>query len=309
MENDKLKFKIILIILIFLFGIFGLAGRSQAAQYFYFDAESGTVGSALPNPPFCQKECTGLGSKGTYQTIGGTPQGTKYYQWQTVANQLEARTVIDSPSMPVACSLGTTYYLAYYFNFSRINNLDIWHISGQSADKGVEMDGYGIRWVVSRGSWETYLVNNQDHHYTIWLGNPTFHLNSELEIVDALVTNQNGYSRSNPIQLHYEHWYSIVMGVKMATDNTGVVTVWLNGQKVIEYTNIKTAAYISPTIDVLTINGTIAQPAYDAPAHYRRFDAFMLTDNWQDIIDGSYLQAPGTSDTTPPAAPSGVSVQ
>lgn len=38
------------------------------------------------------------------------------------------------------------------------------------------------------------------------------------------------------------------------------------------------------------MNGTIAQPAYDAPAHSRRFDALLLTDNWQNIINLGYLK-------------------
>ena len=53
------------------------------------------------------------------------------------------------------------------------------------------------------------------------------------------------------------------------------------------------------------MGGTIAQTAYDAPAHYRKFDAFMLTDNWQDIIDGGYLSGEG-GDTQAPTVPDGL---
>ena len=46
--------------------------------------------------------------------------------------------------------------------------------------------------------------------------------------------------------------------------------------------------YYLPT--QITMGGTIAQPAYNAPAHYRQFDALLLTDNWQNIIDLGYLK-------------------
>ena len=60
--------------------------------------------------------------------------------------------------------------------------------------------------------------------------------------------------------------------------------------KVCEYENIKTCANANPTIGRLTMGGTIAQGAYDAPVHYRKFDALLFTDNWQNIIDIGYLK-------------------
>jgi hypothetical protein len=38
-------------------------------------------------------------------------------------------------------------------------------------------------------------------------------------------------------------------------------------------------------------------------------DRLMLTDNWQDIVDGGYLSTPGPGDTLAPAAPSNLTVQ
>ena len=43
-------------------------------------------------------------------------------------------------------------------------------------------------------------------------------------------------------------------------------------------------------VSQITLGGTIAQPAYDARAHYRQFDALLLTDNSQNIIDLGYLK-------------------
>ncbi|MBL7222807.1 MAG: heparin lyase I family protein [Candidatus Brocadiae bacterium] len=102
--------------------------------------------------------------------------------------------------------------------------------------------------------------------------------------------NQSGYSARRPVQLEYERWYSCVMAVKMAADRTGSVAVWIDGVKICEYRGIKTCANANPSITQITMGGTIAQPAYDAPAHYRRFDALLLTDNWQNVVDLGYLK-------------------
>ncbi len=306
----NLKFKILTISFFLFLGFFGFVQYSQAAQYFYFDAESGVVGANLTNPPFCMYECgAGSGTIGTYQSTGGTPQGSKYFQWQTVDNQDSAYNQVSNSNFPINCSLGTTYYLAYFFNFTRINDLDIWYETDSSADKGIEITGSGIRWIVSRGHWWDE-QSNQDHHYTVWVGNPSYNLNPQIEIYSAIPLNQSGYSIYNQIQLQYERWYSAVFTIKMATDYSGSIALYIDGIKISEYNNIKTAANSSPTIDRITMGGTIAQPAYDAPAHYRKFDALMLTDNWQDIVDGGYLRDPEIPpDTTPPAAPSGLQVQ
>jgi hypothetical protein len=280
-----------------------VSSTSHATIYFYFDAENGTDGTNLSNPPFCQTECTSAYAKGTYQSSGGAPQGSKYFQWQTVNNQPEAYTVIGNVSQNpplVSNALGNTYYVAYYFNFTRINGLDIWHETGQSADKGVEIVGSGIRWVLGRGNWAT-LINNQDHRYTVFVGNPSYHLNLSFEHGDIYWPNQNGYNSTNTLQLQYERWYSAVMAVKIASDNTGYVTFWIDGVKIGEYNNIRTAANSSPTISHMVMGGTIAQGAYDAPAHYRKFDALLLTDNWQDIINGGYLgKRPTPGSLNPP---------
>jgi len=286
---------------------FLLCASSHATKYFYFDAESEMVGVELPlaagNPAnFCQTECGGSGAKGTTQSSGGAPQGNQYFVWQTSNSQNDCFTQVKSDiTFPFSLTLGTTYYLAYYMSFDRIGGNDIWHecTTCQSADKGVELDGSGIRWILSRGQWDGFSAN-QDHHYSVWGGNPSYHLNPV-----SFFPNLQGYSTTNMPQLEYERWYSIVMGVKMACDNSGVYEVWLNGIKIIGYNNIQTAANCSPDLQLIIMGGTIAQPYYDAPAHYRKFDALMLTDDWQDIINGGYL-VPSTVGA--PLAPTGLKI-
>ena len=269
--------------------------------YFYWDCENQADGSILPNPPFWFG-WKFVGSSTGPDIIdhpelcaqvkrGPAPQGEKYLQWKITDEDNHSRyTEVKGRGFPTRCTLGKTYYLAYYFNFTRIDGRDIWHERGQSADKGVELKGSGIRWCVSRGHWGGGYTRNEDHRYTVWLGNPTYHLNGDLEHTDAYYPNKSGYSAENPIQLDYERWYSCVMAVKMAADKTGSVAVWIDGMKLCEYENIKTCANTNPSITQITMGGTIAQPAYDAPAHYRKFDALLLTDNWQNIIDIGYLK-------------------
>lgn len=288
--------------------VFIFCGVVEAGTYFSWNAENYPCdGSVLPNPPFWTEEASQRGRV----ICGTTPQGAKFFEFQTVARQSAAYTEIHpSPPFPITNILGKTIYLAYFFNFTRINGLDIWHEVDDSADKGIELMGSGIRWIISRGHWSN-LANNSDHRYTVWGGNPSYHLNSNIENYDILRPNQSGYSASNPIQLTYETWHSAVMALKVAADNTGSFTIWINGVKILQYDNIRTAANTSPTIEQITMGGTIAQPAYDAPAHKRQFDAFILTDNWQDIVNGGYLSgsAPAPSpDSSSPSPPTGLKV-
>jgi Fibronectin type III domain len=263
-------------------------GTSQAATYFYFNAEDYPCNSDLPNPPFWSGDRVGK------ITCGLTPEGSKYFEWVTEDGWTNHYTEISNfQSLPLTCNFGTTYFVAFFFNFERINGLDIWHEVGSSADKGVEIIGDGIRWVFSRGHWwdEQY---NQDHHYTVWGGNPSYHLNPEVELYDAYPLNQSGYGLTNQIQLEYDRWYSGVMALKLAKDTAGSFALWINGIKILEYDGIITVESNQPLCQIgrLQMGGTIAQPAYDAPAHHRKFDALMLTDDWQDIMDGGYLADP-----------------
>ncbi len=268
--------------------------------YFYWDAEEPVDPSTnrqfgeqrLPNPPFWEGwERIKNAERCGRVTSGSAPQGKNYFEWEVTDEDHHSRyTEVKGKAntgmeFPLSVALGKTYYLAYYFNFTRINDLDIWHEKGDSADKGVELTGSGVRWCVSRGHWGS-LADNQEHRYTLWLGNPTYHLRPG----GIYLPNQSGYSASKPIQLECERWYSCVMAIKMATDKTGSAEVWIDGAKVYEYKNIRTCANAEPTIGKITLGGTIAQPAYDAPAHQRKFDALLLTDNWKNILDVGYFK-------------------
>ena len=306
----------------------GASSTAGATTYFYYDAEDGTVGDPLPNPetgggpnfwPCCPDEA----KRGTVQSSGGAAQGLRYFQWQTVDNQGDAyNTVRDRATFNITSLQGRTFYLAHFERFDRIDGRDVWHecTSCQSADKGVELEGAGVRWLVGRGQWTNHAAN-QDHRWTLLAGNPTYHMNRDvagcpvLEVHDNYLQNSSGYGPGNPIQLDYERWYAVVMQVTMNTftggtpNANGTFRVWLDGEIVYDYSGICTLANENGFIEQISIGGTIAQGAYDAPAHLRKFDRLLLTDNWQDIVDGGYLRSPGNGDSLAPAAPTNLTVQ
>lgn len=277
---------------------------ASATVYFSWDSENQACDAPFP---FYYQNYRGYTKCGI-----SVPQGSKALEWSIGARPNDAYSEItNTQSFPTAAVLGRTYYLAFFVNFTRINGADIWReFSGQSFDKLVDLRGNGVRWTISVGQHESYCANqNQDHRFTAWISNASYHLTPSIECVDNIHANIAPFhAKVSPIQLQYESWNRIVLAVKFASDSTGSVTLWVNGNKIIEHLNIRTVANSSPSLADIILNGTIAQPAYDAPAHYRRFDAIILTDNWQDIVNGGYM-----SGSTPPAGgtispPSGLKI-
>jgi len=275
------------------------AGRDKVTElerkpYFYFDAENHKDGDSLPQPPFFPqpwKEANADHPKrGKVVADPTAPQGKNVFRWDvTDAKTTELLHEVKFDRIPEARQ--KDYYYAFFVRYDRIDGRDIWHTGRDvsSADKGFEIKGDGIRWIVSFGSWGH---TNEKERFTAWVGNPTYHVNRKLEVYDAYYPNQNGYSLKTPISLEYEKWHAFVFKMKWATDDTGEVALWANGVKVLEYTSIKTA--MAPgTYERLQFFGTIAQPAYDAPPHIRKVDALIFTDNWQEIVDGGYLKKNG----------------
>ncbi|MDA8166009.1 MAG: heparin lyase I family protein [Desulfobacteraceae bacterium] len=287
-----------------------LCSPAWATKYAYWngDSENQTCGTLLPTPPWTVNYAYRRMST-LCPDSGNKSYGVKY-DYNTyginVINELK-----KVSSLPVTCQLGKTYYMAFRFRIDRINGKNVFHISGQSADKFLEMDGSGIRWLVSIGHWTG--ENLTPGNFSIFSGNPTYHLNPEIEQNSGVPPNANGYSWNNQPQLAYEKWHSVVAAVKMAADKTGSWEVWADGVQIYNYTNIQTAANSTPTIASLLHLGTIAQPAYDAPDHYIYFDDLMLTDNWQDVVEGAYLTSPSpvtstSTANTAPAAPGNLRV-
>jgi len=308
-------------IIILFVGLFGLVQCSEAAQYFYYDAESGTVGNNVPTGSPLNFYASPGNPIATVQSSGGAGQGSKYFQWDVPAGTQSIYTeVTDFSRMPFSPSIGSTYYLAAFFRVDRIGGAEVFSSTETRADKYLEFDGTGTRWLIAIGSWISVTGSVPANHYTVWISDPAsgngyngHHCGASLPENDSgsnglCQANQNGYSPTNPVVLDYETWNSVVMGIKLSTSTTGSATMWVNGVKVSEALNIQTAEGSGVTIDQLEMLGTVCQNNFDCPSHVIKTDAVMLTDSWTDIVNGGYATGGGGGDTTPPAAPSGLSV-
>lgn len=240
--------------------------------------------------------------------------------YQGMTSQLNEIPLSTVPTPPYG-----TYYLAFYFRFDRSGGVDIWHDSGggqppsdiQSYDKAVDLRGQGLRWLIAFGD---QYIGNQDHRFAVFVAHTTDlgDLNPESDCADGYFYQNRGYegrpcsevplTPATQLQLEYERWYALVFKLVWATDRTGEIGLWIDGEKVMEYTNIRTA-FVPGTFERFGWNGTYAQPAYDIPPHVRKFDALILTDDWQDIVNGGYLRSPGPGDALAPAPPTNLSVQ
>ncbi len=270
------------------------AAQNPAGRFFFYDAESRSDGQWAAPPPFFpqpwQEPDTPHPRRAKIVADATAPQGTRVLQWEVtpqVNHDLYTEIKFDQtpPAEP------RTYYFAFFARFDRRDGRDIWHHGrdAESFDKALEVVGDGIRWTVNFGERS---MGNQEHRFSVFVTNPTYHLNRDLERVsETYYQNQGIFSRSHSLQLEYEKWHAIVFAMKWATDKSGAVALWANGEKVLEYKDIQT---VKPpgTFERLQLWGTIAQPAYDAPPHQRKLDALLFTDDWTQITRGGCLQVP-----------------
>ena len=309
----------------------GFAGLSfplpaHATIYFSYNAESGAIGSNVPtasNPYedsfFCGAECGGTNIIATIANDKGAPQGTKYYQWNVAKGthdvfvQAKNNKYFSFAAGNLQLTVGTTYYMAYWINLDRNGGPDIYNASygydkdGQLCDGGCTTrssvswsSGHGKEFGCYDAKGVSQFASNLPGHYTMWLGNTNKDAQNN-NFGHVLGGNNSGYSCSNPYQISFDKWHPVVMAVTMACGNTGRVQLWIDGVKTHDYQNIITVDYeddgktCKPEISRLQFGGTLNQPDYNVAAHIRKYDALMLTDNWQDIVNGGYL-----SGTTPP---------
>ena len=171
------KVKSIIVTLLFLFAVYTPA---NATVYFYYDAENCANGSLLPMPPW--NPYYNPRDRGKCVSDAAAPNGTKIMQWD-VLTTVEAN--LNSISFNPIITAQTTYYFAFFFRFDRINGVDIWPEGApdtESFDKAAEFVGDGVRWTVNFG--ERGMGNN-DHRFSLFISNPTYDLNPEVEGWDS----------------------------------------------------------------------------------------------------------------------------
>ncbi|MGP8323231.1 MAG: FlgD immunoglobulin-like domain containing protein [Methanosarcinaceae archaeon] len=296
--------------------------------YFYYDAEDQVVGETLPhasgNPAnFCQTPCGGLGEKGTVQSRGGAPQGNQYFEWVIAESQDNAYTEIASNTTPEGgwgfdVPFGTTLYMAFYQKYVLTGDSEyIWYWDrdvcgpsnplGNCSDKGVELWGYDSN---DTRVLRTNVIMGQPYSQSSFPDNDPYKWNMRHAIFygdnpeTVWGNNRSGYQPYvSSYQADYGKWYAVVMKITLSNTGTGEAALWVNGTLIEEYNDINTI--LPGTVGDIEIrrikmNGTIAQPRYEVQQHKRQFDALILTDSWQNIVDGGYLSDPEAGVTIPP---------
>lgn len=100
------------------------------------------------------------------------------------------------------------------------------------------------------------------------------------------------------------------MAITLSTNSAvGNAKLYINGVAVTDCNGQTAATGTSSTTAFgdLSLHGTIAQPGYDAPPHYRRVDNMILATSLTDVQNAGLMSDPEAGgDTTPPAAPTSV---
>lgn len=256
-----------------------------------------------------------------------TPAGDQYFEWRTACLAYAGDRCATAPdgdpavgttnagveiyaSLPVL-SADTTYYLGAFVRFERVNDRDIWLDAGSadSFDKLMEFAGTGIRWGVASG-WPSGVYSATDGKFTFgaWCADSVFDACQTPGDYDHKEQNAGGHSAANPYLADYNRWYAVVLAVTISDTSSGHVRLYVNGEIILDLPHI-TAGSASPSLDHLFVNGTIAQPTYDAPEHWRQIDRLMFTSDFADIDGAGLMTDPqGPPDLVAPASPTALQV-
>jgi hypothetical protein len=186
--------------------------------------------------------------------------------------------------------------------FSRIGGVDIWHDGigePDSYDKLFEFYS-NIRLIITSGfpDWANCTsACNGKFTFGAYLAFET----CTSCIYEQIEPNVSPYSRTNFILADYDKWYAVVLAVTPSNGSTpnGRVQFWINGVKTTDRQNIKTQDTTAPSVYRYMYSGTIAQPAYDSPAHYRMIDGMIFADDLQDVINAGLMSDPEAGVTAP----------
>lgn len=281
---------------------------SHATVLFSSTAESGTCNTGVAPSVW---DYTGSGdtpnSRFFYRCdtpVPGTGR-SKYFRVDHVNGQHDAWN--QSPTKVINLSRSTTYYVGGFFRFDRLNSNDIWQDGAQadSYDKLFEMYG-SIRLIITSGWHYGFYNNGYDHQYTFgsYISPGHCGINCDVDLVDA---NVSPYGRANPYRCDYGKWYAVVMSVKPSSGNgaqDGLIELYINGTKIFSKPGA-TQDSSTPYVERFQYSGTVAQPAYDAPAHYRKADNFVFTDSLTDIQNLGLMSNPEAGAIQAPPPPPG----
>lgn len=299
---------------------------SEATLFFMSGEENYSADSPLPTSIYIHG--TGFSpaqDQGYTRATSGNPKGSKVLEWKTdVPN---ATDMFNELRYSVTPPNGGTLYMAFFIKVIKVNGVQAWPNAGSDVDqfdKAIELTGPNYRWGLDFG---IHAQNGPPGTWNIFVQNPNpGHFNRECEVYDAYYQNYNGYGRGkfessacqpnmgNPYYaMQYDKWYSVVFKVTFQGTDSGEIGMWINGTKVMQFTNIQTcgvsASSCSHTRPQLW--GTYNQPSYNGPIHKRQLDAFVVTDDLSYLQANGYFSPPGgsTTATQPPSAPTNLTVR
>lgn len=254
-----------------------------------------------------------------------TPYGSNYIEWLTICNQAlvsgRCDTIPDDQDISTAqaqsdvfpsglstLSMGTTYYLGGTFRFDLVGNNHVW-LDGSgddSFDKLFEFRFTGGRWIMNVGR-DGNFVGNFNGQYMFSFGAATATECPECGGPagvgwsagachdDRKMHNANGYTASAPRKSDYGHWYNVVLAVTLSTSSAvGRAELYINGVKVTDCSGQTATTGTSSTTGFsdISLHGTIAQPAYDSPPHYRRVDNMIFATTLTDVTNAGLMGDP-----------------
>lgn len=280
------------------------------------------MNNPLPNPPFNPNtDAEPLNATGYTRAVTGNPKGGKVMEWGT--SHVGQASMFNEVRYSTRPPNDGTLYWAGFVRFNRVNGVQIWPDptpNNEGFDKAIELVGPAYRWTVNFG---VRAQNEPAGRFSVFVGNPNpGHFNPECEVYDSYWQNVNGYGRGlfeandcqpnmgNPFYaMEYDRWYAVVFGVKCSATNTGSITLWVNGTKILEYINIKTCGASPCVHDRLQLWGTYNQSNYNGPIHRRQVDAMLVADDLTLLQSNGYFADPTSSSTTPPNSPRNLRIQ
>ena len=253
----------------------------------------------------CSGGPTGISQYMEVNSPTGTGPGTPGSSAFVVSRNITAQTVTE----------GEIWYMAVFFQIRLITGLNVHlHPSIASFDKTFDFEGTGLRY-----TWLTGLNGPMhiipDGKYGLYNSNATFHLHVALECNDYYPNNVAPYNtpqyptqpgesnpcstvHTNPYNAEYDKWYAFVLELKVSQALAGWVKQYVNGVGVQTITNINTWAPGGMTIDRTQHGGTLGQPGYNLPNHYRRVAGWVITDNLSTLQARGYFSDPSISSST-----------
>lgn len=307
--------------------VFSFSSTAGAAIYFKSDEENYSADSPLPTSYYLLGSGFSPRQDQGYTRLGvGNPKGSKVLEWKTDVNN--AHDMFNELKYQTTPPNGGTLYMAFFIKAIRVNGVAVWPAAGgerEGFDKALELYGPSYRWTLNFG------IRAQDgptNTWSIFVSNPSpGHFNPECEVYDTYWQNFGGFGRGryepsacqpnmgNPyFPMSYDQWYAVVFKVVFSGSKTGEIGMWINGTKVMQFTNIQTCGVAASSCAHTRPQmwGTYDQPSYTGPIHKRQLDAFVVTDDLNYLQTNGYFSPPssgGSTATQPPPAPTNLVVR